>query len=153
MWSSFFPKKNLFHPNYIFWDYITFYSSIAYYYQDCLYPKLHRKMQKNVSQLLKKKICLQGAKASLRSLYLLRSEIQTIIRMLLLFLNVCKQTFHISNVDISQNVKDVLMWNLQHVIFMWRRRYWQILAKFCNIHRETAVLESLFNKVAGLQLY
>ena len=40
-------------------------------------------MQKNASQFLKKKICLQGAKASPRSTYLLRSEIQMIIRTLL----------------------------------------------------------------------
>ena len=38
----------------------------------------------------------------------------------------CKQTFHISHVHISQKVKDVLMWNLKHIIFIWSRRYWQI---------------------------
>ena len=38
-------------------------------------------------------------------------------------LNVCKQTFHISYVRISQIVKSVLMWNLQHIIFIWRPRY------------------------------
>ena len=43
-----------------------------------------------------------------------------------MFLNVSKQTFHIPHVHISQNVKDVLMWNLQHIIFIWRRRYRQI---------------------------
>ena len=32
----------------------------------------------------------------------------------MLFLNVCKQTFHISHVHISQKVKGVL-WNLQHI--------------------------------------
>ena len=41
-------------------------------------------------------------------------------------LNVCKQIFHISHVRISQKVKGVLMWNLQHIIFIKRRRYWQI---------------------------
>ena len=62
----------------------TFYSSTTYYYQEkyCLYPKLHCKMQKNDSQLLKKKICRQGTKASPLSTYLLQSEIQTIIRTL-----------------------------------------------------------------------
>ena len=45
---------------------------------------------------------------------------------ILLILNVCKQTFHISHVRISQKVKGVLMWNLQHIIFIWRRRYCQI---------------------------
>ena len=44
-----------------------------------------------------------------------------------MFLNVCKQTFHISYMCISQNVKSVLMWNIWHIIFMWRRR---ILADF-----------------------
>ena len=29
-------------------------------------------------------------------------------------MNVCKQTFHTSHVHISQKVKGVLMWNLQH---------------------------------------
>ena len=43
-----------------------------------------------------------------------------------MFLNVCKQTFHISQVRISRKVKVVLMWNLQHIILIWRRRYWQI---------------------------
>ena len=46
--------------------------------------------------------------------------------LILLFLNVCKQTFHISHVHISQKVKGVLMWNLWHIIFIWRPRYWQI---------------------------
>ena len=27
---------------------------------------------------------------------------------------------------ISQNIKGVLMWNIRFIIFMWRRRYWQI---------------------------
>ena len=43
-----------------------------------------------------------------------------------MFLNVCEQTFHISYVRISQKVKVVLMWNLQHIIFIWRRRYSKI---------------------------
>ena len=42
-----------------------------------------------------------------------------------MFLNICKQTFHISHVRISQKV-GALMWNLQHIIFIWRQRYWQI---------------------------
>ena len=33
----------------------------------------------------------------------------------ILFLNACKQTFHILYVCISQNVKDVIMWNLWHI--------------------------------------
>ena len=43
-----------------------------------------------------------------------------------MFLNVCKETFHISHVLISQKVKGVLMWNLRHIIFIWIQRYWQI---------------------------
>ena len=35
-------------------------------------------------------------------------------------LNVCKQTFHISHVHISQKVKGVLKRNLQHIFFIWR---------------------------------
>ena len=34
---------------------------------------------------------------------------------MLLFLNICKQIFHISHVSISQNVKGVLMWNFRHI--------------------------------------
>ena len=45
---------------------------------------------------------------------------------ILWFLNVCKQTFHISHSRISQEVKGVLMWNFQHIISIWRRIYWQI---------------------------
>ena len=45
---------------------------------------------------------------------------------ILLFLNVCKQTFDTSHVRISQQVKGVLMWNLQHIIFISRQIYWQI---------------------------
>ena len=44
----------------------------------------------------------------------------------ILFLNVCKQTFHISHVRISQELKGILMWNLKHIVFILRRRYWQI---------------------------
>ena len=35
--------------------------------------------------------------------------------LILLFVNVCKQTFHISHVRISQNVKGVLMRNIRHI--------------------------------------
>ena len=38
--------------------------------------------------------------------------------------------FHISRVLISQKVKGVTMWNLWHIIFIWRRRYRQ----FSNLH-------------------
>ena len=30
------------------------------------------------------------------------------------------------HVRTTQKVKRVLMWNRQHIIFIWRRRYWQI---------------------------
>ena len=43
-----------------------------------------------------------------------------------MFENVCKQTFHISHVHISQKVKGDLVWNLWHIIFIWSQRYWQI---------------------------
>ena len=43
-----------------------------------------------------------------------------------MFLNVCKQTFHISHVRKSQKLKGVLKWNFHHIIFIWRRRYRQI---------------------------
>ena len=44
----------------------------------------------------------------------------------MLFLNVCKQPFHITHVCISQKVKSLLVWNLQHIVFIWKRRYWHI---------------------------
>ena len=44
----------------------------------------------------------------------------------LLYLNVCKQTFHVSHVRISQNVKCILLRNLRYIIFMRRRRCWRI---------------------------
>ena len=43
-----------------------------------------------------------------------------------MFLNVCKQTFHITHVRISQKVKGVSMWNLQHIILIWSGRCWLI---------------------------
>ena len=46
--------------------------------------------------------------------------------------------FHISDVLISQKIKSVLMWNLPHIIFMWRQKYWQILKSplvYLLIHR------------------
>ena len=51
-----------------------------------------------------------------------------------MFLNVCKQTFRISHVRRSQKVNGVLMWNLQRIIFIWRRIYWQIF-KFAIVYR------------------
>ena len=36
-------------------------------------------------------------------------------------MNVCKQTFHISHMRISQKVKGILMWNVQQIIFIWRQ--------------------------------
>ena len=38
--------------------------------------------------------------------------------LILLLLNVFKKTFHIPLI--------ISMWNLQHIIFMWKQRYWQI---------------------------
>ena len=35
-----------------------------------------------------------------------------------MFLNACKQTFHRSHMHMSQKVKGVLIWNLQHTIFI-----------------------------------
>ena len=49
-----------------------------------------------------------------------------IFYLILLFLNVCKQNFHISHVHASQNVKGALMWNLRNIIFMWKPKYRQI---------------------------
>ena len=50
-----------------------------------------------------------------------------IFNILYCFLNVCKQTFHISHVRISQKAQSVLIWNLQHIISIWWPRYWQIV--------------------------
>ena len=56
-----------------------------------------------------------------------------------MFLNVCKQTFHMSHGCISQKVKDVFMWNFQHIIFIWKRRYWQIF-KSAKEHSCSAII-------------
>ena len=49
-----------------------------------------------------------------------------------MLLNVSKQTFHTPHVHMSQKVKGVLMWNLQHIIFIWRHRYWHIFIFTCT---------------------
>ena len=59
-----------------------------------------------------------------------------------MFLNVCKQTFHISDVRIFQKGKSVLMWNLQHIFSIWRRRYWQIF-KSAFVYLEKAYFHGL----------
>ena len=41
-------------------------------------------------------------------------------------MNVFKQSFQISHVRVSQNVKGVLMFNLRHIIFTRRQIYWQV---------------------------
>ena len=51
-----------------------------------------------------------------------------------MFLNVCKQAFHKSHLCISQKVKGILMWNHQHIIFIWRQRYWQIFKSALVYH-------------------
>ena len=45
---------------------------------------------------------------------------------IILFPNVCIHTFHISHLHISQKLRSMYMWNLQHIIFIWRRRFWLI---------------------------
>ena len=50
-----------------------------------------------------------------------------------MFLNDCKQTFYISHVRISQKVKGVLMWNLQHII-SYEDKY---IGWFSNPHKCT----------------
>ena len=44
--------------------------------------------------------------------------------LILLFLNVCKQTSYISHVRMSQNANSFLTWHLRHIISMWSRS-WQ----------------------------
>ena len=54
--------------------------------------------------------------------------------LILLLLKVCKKTFQISHVRISQNLKGILMWNLRHIIywhiFMWNKDS----GRFLNLH-------------------
>ena len=45
-------------------------------------------------------------------------------------MNVCKQTFHISHVRISQKVKGLFMWNLQHIISYEDKD----IVRFSNLH-------------------
>ena len=43
-------------------------------------------------------------------------------------MNFCKNTFHISHVHISQKkIQSIIKWDLEHIIFISRGRYWQIL--------------------------
>ena len=42
---------------------------------------------------------------------------------ILLFLNVCKQNFHITLAHISQKLKGVLMWSLQQITFIFHILY------------------------------
>ena len=64
---------------------------------------------------------------------------------ILLFWNVYKQIFHISHVHISQNVKGALLRRFQHIIFMWRWKYWQI-SKSALVHLQVALLHPVFNR-------
>ena len=48
-----------------------------------------------------------------------------------MFLNVCKQTFHISHVRISQKVKGVKMRNFQNIIFIYEG---EDTDRFSNLH-------------------
>ena len=50
---------------------------------------------------------------------------------ILLFSNVCKQTFHISHVRISQKVKGVLMWNIFNILFSYND---EDIGRFSNQH-------------------
>ena len=56
----------------------------------------------------------------------------------------CKQTFHIPHVCISKKIEGVLMLNIQHIIFIWRRRYWRIF-KFALVYQQgSCLLRCLF---------
>ena len=46
-------------------------------------------------------------------------------------------------------LKRKILWRAKEVALMFSVK--QVFLKFCNIHRKIPVLESLFNKVAGLQ--
>ena len=48
----------------------------------------------------------------------------------------------ISKVRMSQKVKSVLMWNFQHIIFIWKRRYWKIF-KSALVYLEPFYLSAL----------
>ena len=70
-------------------------------------------------------------------------------------MNVCEETFRIYHVCISQKVKRVMMWNLRHITFMWRRRYRQIFKSaltcccsetFRRIHIKALVIELVFQQ-------
>ena len=59
-----------------------------------------------------------------------------------MFLNVCKQIFHISHVRISQKVKGVLIWNLQH--FHMKTKI--IICSIKEINRLKKEIKRLLNK-------
>ena len=64
--------KNLFHPHYIFQDciHILFIYYILLSGEILLIPKIASQNAKKCFAILKKEICLQGAKTSPRSAYL-----------------------------------------------------------------------------------
>ena len=47
----------------------------------------------------------------------------------------------------SQYVKGALLWNLRHIVFMWRRRYWQIFKSVL------VYLEGIFNILVNVHRY
>ena len=60
-----------------------------------------------------------------------------------MFLNVCKQTFYVSHVHISQKVKGVLMWNLQHLCEdSISKRYYKIFCRDVSSVELLNILES-----------
>ena len=50
-----------------------------------------------------------------------------------------KQIFHISHVRTSPNGKGGSVWNLQHIIFIWRQRYWHIFKSALRPHTPVVI--------------
>ena len=71
---------------------------------------------------------------------------------ILLFLNVCKETFHISHMCTSLKVKGVLMWDLQYTIFIWRRGYCQIF-KSALVYLQIHIISGIVKKWYGRECY
>ena len=76
-------------------------------------------------------LCFKGLKLFCFSFKQLKTFCLSSEQGLKMFLNVCKQTFHISHVRISQKVKGVKMRNFQNIIFIYEG---EDADRFSNLH-------------------
>ena len=69
-----------------------------------------------------------------------------------MFLNVCKQTFHIPHVRISQKVNSFLMWNLQLCKPIFSAQFW-FRSNPSSVARFTPIQICVINHVSYIYIY